>query len=137
MHSYALCGFCDASTTADAAVVYLVMETQGDVHTPFIVAKIKVAPMQTLTIPRLELFSALLLSRLITTVSAALKSALPDLKIRCYIDQPWPCIGSREPARNEKSSSTTVSMRFARGQPQPSGITALVSQILQTSLPGE
>jgi len=42
--------------------------------------------MQTLTIPRLELLSALLLSRLITTVSSALESTLPDLEIECYTD---------------------------------------------------
>ena len=38
------------------------METQRDVHTRFIVAKTRIAPMQTLTILRLELLSALLLS---------------------------------------------------------------------------
>ena len=66
--SYQLCGFCDASTTAYAAVVYLVISTRDDVYTRFVVAKTRVAPMQTLTIPRLELLSALLLSRLIITV---------------------------------------------------------------------
>ena len=64
--SYTLCGFCDASTTAYVAVVYLVMKTRRTTHTQFVVAKTRVAPMQTLTIPRLELLSALLLSRLIT-----------------------------------------------------------------------
>lgn len=70
--SYTLCGFCDASTAAYATVVYLVMKTQRNTHTQFLVAKARVAPMQTLTIPRLELLSALLLSRLITTVSSVL-----------------------------------------------------------------
>ena len=60
--SYTLCGFCDASTTAYAAVVYLVMKTPPDVHTQFVVAKTRVAPLQTVTIPRLELLSALLLT---------------------------------------------------------------------------
>ena len=42
--------------------------------------------MQTLTIPRLELLSALLLSRLITTMSSVLKSTLPDLDIEYFTD---------------------------------------------------
>ena len=42
--------------------------------------------MQTLTIPRLKLLSALLLSRLIVTVSLVLGSTLLDLEIECYTD---------------------------------------------------
>ena len=86
MCSYTSCGFCDASTTAYAAVVYLILKTQRSTHTQFIVAKTRVAPMQTLTISRLELLSAMLLSRLITTISAVLESTLPDLKLECYTD---------------------------------------------------
>ena len=84
--SYVLCGFCDASITAYAAVVYFVMKTQRNTHTQFIVAKTRVASMQTLTIPRLELLSALLLSRLIITVSSVLGSTLPDLEKEWYTD---------------------------------------------------
>ena len=84
--SYTLGGFCDASTTAYAAVVYLVMKTQRKSRTQFLVAKTRVAPMKALTIPRLELLSALLLARLITTVSSVLESTLPDLQKKCYTD---------------------------------------------------
>ena len=73
-------------TTTYAVVVYLVMMTQRDTHTQFIVAKTKVAPIQTCTIPRLELLFAMLFSRLITTVSAVLESTLPNLKLVCYTD---------------------------------------------------
>ena len=84
--SYTLCGFCDVYTTAYTAVLYLVMKTRRNTHTQFLVAKTRVAPMQTLTIPRLELLSALLLSRLITTVSSVLESTLPNLDIECFSD---------------------------------------------------
>ena len=79
--SYVLCEFCDASTTAYAAVVYLGMKTWANTHTQFVAAKTRVAPLQTITIPRLELLSALLLSRLLATVSSALESTLPDLEM--------------------------------------------------------
>ena len=84
--SHSLCGFCDASTTAYAAVVYLVMKTPEDIFTQFLACKTRVAPLQTITIPRLELLSALLLSRLMTTVHTALISSLPDLEMSCYTD---------------------------------------------------
>jgi len=66
--SFTLCGFCDTSTKAYAAVVYLVIKTDCGVKMQFIVAKTRVSPTQELTIPRLELLSALLLARLINTV---------------------------------------------------------------------
>ena len=84
--STTLCGFCDASTKAYAAVVYLRVETVYGVRARFIVSKTRVGPTQALTIPRLELLSALLLSRLITVVSNDLKSILPHLDLRCYTD---------------------------------------------------
>ena len=83
--SYSLCGFCDASTTAYAAVVYLVarMEKEGEGSVRFLASKTRIAPRQTVTIPRLELLSALLLARLVTTVLSALE---PCLEVECYTD---------------------------------------------------
>ena len=72
--SYFLCGFCDASILPYAAIVYLVTVREEDVHISFVTAKTRVAPLQSQTIPRLELLSALLLSRLITTVADSLIS---------------------------------------------------------------
>ena len=87
-HSYLLCGFCDASTTAYAAVVYIVvkMEAKGEQYTQFLASKMRVVPLQTVTVPRLELLSALLLSRLVTTVLSSLESCLPVSEIECYTD---------------------------------------------------
>ena len=84
--SVTLCGFCDASIHAYAAVVYLVTKTDVSTSVQFVVSKTRVAPLQTQTIPRLELLSALLLSRLVVSVSNSLQSTISQLKVRCYVD---------------------------------------------------
>lgn len=86
VESHCLCGFCDASTRAYAAVVYLVMKTSADTVVRFVTAKTRVAPIKAQTIPRLELLSALLLSKLITTVAESLKLTLPLTRMRCFTD---------------------------------------------------
>ena len=55
---YKLYGFCDASTGAYAAVIYLLMKTRTDHVVKFIASKTRVAPSRSQTIPRLELLSA-------------------------------------------------------------------------------
>ena len=52
--SFSLCGFCDASTTAYAAIVYLVARTEMCVQSQFVAFKTRVASLQTLSIPRLH-----------------------------------------------------------------------------------
>ena len=70
--SVRLVGFCDASAKAYAAVVYLRIEGETQACVRFVAAKTRVAPLGGMTIPRLELLSALLLSKLIVSVQAAL-----------------------------------------------------------------
>ena len=70
--TYRLCGFCDASAQAYAAVVYLVINTNTTAATTLVCSKTLISPLQKLTIPRLELMSAVLLARLINSVSEAL-----------------------------------------------------------------
>ena len=70
--SYHLCGFCDASTRAYAAVVYLILKTEEDTFVRFVAAKTRVAPLQAQTIPRLEFLSVLLLSPLCQIASSPL-----------------------------------------------------------------
>ena len=84
--SYELCGFCDASTSAYAAVVYLVIKSSTGRFVRFLTSKTRVAPTQTQTIPRLELLSALLLARLITSITASLNSQLSLESSQCFTD---------------------------------------------------
>lgn len=67
-------GFSDASNVAMAAVVYVrVTKEDGTVFVRLISSKTRVAPLKRLTIPRLELTAAMLLTRLITHVKNALE----------------------------------------------------------------
>lgn len=70
-------GFCDASGVAYGACVYI--------KTPSAVlcAKSRVAPIQVITIPKLELKGALLLAELITKLKDAL---VIDAQIFCWCD---------------------------------------------------
>ena len=69
-----LYGFCDASLRAYAAVVYLVIEIEGERVPQLVCSKTRVAPLRELTIPRLELLSGLLLAQLIRTVTSSLET---------------------------------------------------------------
>ena len=83
---YYLCGFCDASLKAYAAVVYLLIETPCQRHVRFLASKTRVSPLKPLTIPRLELLSALLLARLMSTITTALESELTLSDSYCFSD---------------------------------------------------
>lgn len=95
-----LCGFCDASTQAYAAVVYLIVKTNAQTVDRFVVAKTRVAPLQSQTIPRLELLSALLLAKLIASVVDSLRPSFPQLRVQCYTDSQvtlhWICGTTKE-----------------------------------------
>ena len=78
-------GFCDASEDAYAGVVYLRGEdTYGNVHISLVLAKTKVSPIKRLTIPRLELCGAHLLSRLLYHVTKIYQ--LPIAKVYAWTD---------------------------------------------------
>ena len=68
-------GFCDASSAAYAAVVYLRIEGSAVIIVNFVGSKTRVAPTSKLSIPRLELLSSLLLANLMSSVSMALMTA--------------------------------------------------------------
>lgn len=84
--SYTLCGFCDAALEAYVAVVYLLMETEKEHSVRFLDAKIRVSPLRKQNIPRLELVSALLLSRLMKSTSQSLENELQLLPPSCFTD---------------------------------------------------
>jgi len=86
VESYSLHGFCDASLRAYAAVVYLRVKTCTGYSVTFLASKTRVTPLQEQAIPRLELLSALLLARLITSVKESLVARLPLSDLTCYMD---------------------------------------------------
>ncbi|KAJ8723487.1 hypothetical protein PYW08_003399 [Mythimna loreyi] len=78
-------GFSDASTRAYAAVAYVRIKMQdGSVSTKLIAAKTRVAPLRTVSLPRLELCGALLLSRLLKQIEHAMR--IPASNIYAWTD---------------------------------------------------
>ena len=71
-----LMGFCDVSKTAYAVVVYISIESETGALSRFVTCKTRVSPVKEQTIPRLELLSALLLSKLMASVTQALSLEL-------------------------------------------------------------
>jgi len=66
-------GFSDASKTAYGACVYLrTVDTQGRVFVHLLCAKTKIAPLKPLTIPKLELSAAVILTRLVKKVTESI-----------------------------------------------------------------
>ncbi|GFX37760.1 integrase_H2C2 domain-containing protein [Trichonephila clavipes] len=75
-----LYGFSDASEKGFGAVTCVsVIENNGDRHCQLLCSKSRVAPLKTLTIPRLELLACLLLSKLVRKVINALKMNLSQV----------------------------------------------------------
>lgn len=77
-------GFADASQKAFAAVVYAKCETSDGPGVTLLTSKTRVAPLQELTIPRLELNAAVTLAKLLSHVRQTLK--IEDIPITCWSD---------------------------------------------------
>ncbi|XP_062712504.1 uncharacterized protein LOC134289861 [Aedes albopictus] len=74
-------GFADASEAAYAAVVYSrTTDNEGKIHTSLVAAKTKVAPIQQVSLPRLELNAAVLL----TAVLQRIMESLDHLDVTCF-----------------------------------------------------
>ena len=84
--SYRLCGYCDASLSACAAVIYLLIESEDGFHTSFVVAKTRVAPLRKQSIPRLELVSVVLFARLVDAIRSSLSTELKISSCHCFTD---------------------------------------------------
>lgn len=78
-------GFCDASTIAYGAVAYLRVKTYNNEYkTMLIAAKTRVAPVKPVSLPRLELCGAVLLSKLLKHISRATR--IPRKQIFAWTD---------------------------------------------------
>ncbi|XP_076389571.1 uncharacterized protein LOC105662854 [Megachile rotundata] len=77
-------GFSDASERAYGACVYLrSREKSGNWETGLLCSKSRVAPLKTVSLPRLELCGALLLAQLISKVKSALRIQICDERYWC------------------------------------------------------
>ena len=79
---------CDVSITAYAATVYIRQPIcQGHFRCQLLVAKIRVAPIKTICVPRLELCAALLGAQLVQSISNALEDErFPNLEVFAWTD---------------------------------------------------
>ena len=77
--------FCDAPKNAYAGVIYIRTVTlSGTAHTSVFKAKTRVAPLKTMTLPRLELNGALIAARLCSYVKQVLKCRIQ--RTICWTD---------------------------------------------------
>jgi len=77
-----LFGFGDASQSAIGACLYAVsLDKDGNVNSQLLCAKSRVAPLKTLSLPRLELEAALLLSQLYLSVKTALPGRISRVRL--------------------------------------------------------
>ncbi|XP_059051290.1 uncharacterized protein LOC131846089 [Achroia grisella] len=85
MNSVTIHGYCDASTKAYGAVAYLrVLNEDGNIKITIIAAKARVAPVKPVSLPRLELCGAVLLSKLLKQISEATR--IPASQIYAWTD---------------------------------------------------
>lgn len=96
-HQHQLHGFCDASQSAYAAVVYLrAIDLNNNISVRLITARTKVAPIKKTSLPRLELCGAVLLAQLLVHVKTAMK--LPDIECRAWCDSTVTLAWIRKPS---------------------------------------
>ncbi|XP_065361884.1 uncharacterized protein LOC135955462 [Calliphora vicina] len=77
-------GFSDASIKAYAAVVYCRMEDEkGNIYVNIIASKTRVAPLKQISLPRLELCGALLLTRLMKLIISSLPHQQMEINAWC------------------------------------------------------
>ncbi|UYV80526.1 hypothetical protein LAZ67_19000472 [Cordylochernes scorpioides] len=77
-------GFCDASGDAYAAAIYLKVLKGDDSRVELVIAKTRLAPIRRMSIPRLELCAAVLLTRLIIQIMPSLELDIES--ITCWTD---------------------------------------------------
>ena len=88
MSASELQGFCDSSAKAYGAVVFLRIVTTWSSYVRFVSSKTRVAPISEQNIPRLELLSAVALSRLILSIKKALSYEMKIYNSMCWTDKP-------------------------------------------------
>ena len=114
--------FCDASTTAYAAVVYMRQETsEGTPHVKMLTAKTRVAPIKCICVPRMELCAALLGSKLVEATLAAISDKrfiIPT--VFAWTDYQVTIAWLREFPEKFPRNSTSRKMKICADEKQPS-----------------
>ena len=77
-------GFCDASMKGYGTVVYVRIFANDKYHVSFVAAKGRATPVQRITLPRLELMSALLCARLVDSVVTELEFKSKNKTFKCF-----------------------------------------------------
>ncbi|XP_063985390.1 uncharacterized protein LOC135166760 [Diachasmimorpha longicaudata] len=96
-------GFADASTVAMSAVVYLRTRSSNEnPSTTLVCAKTKVAPIKRMTIPRLELTAALLLTQLVDSIYEMLQLDRNQMETYLWSDSSATLAWIRSPASRWK-----------------------------------
>ena len=75
-----------ASSSAYAAVVYLIIKSRTSTQVRLIASRTRVAPLKKQTIPRLELLAALILTRLTARIKTTLEQCLVLTLAGCWTD---------------------------------------------------
>ena len=103
--------FADASEEAYGAVVYQKTEYQdGTISVCLVASKSKVAPLQSVSIPRLELMGAVLGSKLAQTIASVL--TVEKNSITFWIDSACVLYGSFHAKSTKKSRPLLIFMKF-------------------------
>jgi len=85
--TYMLCGFCDASVRGYAAVVYLrIVLPNNQTFIRILGGKTKLAPLRSMTVPRLELCGAGLLARWLARIQETLSAQLTISNVYAWTD---------------------------------------------------
>nr|CAH7748484.1 unnamed protein product [Callosobruchus chinensis] len=117
-------GFCDASQRAYGACVYVKSITNDTSSTQLLCSKSRVAPLKTVSLPRLELCGALLLTRLMSKVLESIKISVDSVSywtdssiVLCWISAPpntWKLFVSNRISKIQGSTVQTFWRRWKK-----------------------